>query len=303
MKRWLAVRLQHVVDRLMAPVAVRIVEQVDSLARARHASLLARVEALSGELIEHHNRSRRESAEAAGRDLAAVVRMQAALESSVAELHALLRRAGQAEPAQNWQFDPPPEFGPRYVLLLGSDLGPGQAEALALTAVLRSGLDRLQDTTGHEPDIWLERFGAPGESGPEALTRDEYVRVLKAGTRRIEVLRPIDAVAIKQSLERNRRSDVGVVFRCIQGEVSGTDQQLLSQALTCSDHWIFPSADVLDTVLAVCDLSVEDRSDKRVHIHDLPEPTSVTPLEFARVYRKSVADVLKATGTRAAPIP
>ena len=295
MKRWLAASLQRVVDRLMAPVTVRIVDEVDSLA--------ARVEALSCEVIEHGERSRLELAEAAGRDFAAVVRMQAALESSVAELHTLIRRANQAETAQPLRFDAGPEFGRRYVLLLGSDLGPGHAEASDLTAVLRSGLDRLEDTTGREPEIWLERFGTSGESGPEALTRDDYIRVLKAGTRCIEILRPVDAMAIRQSLERNRRTDVGVVFRCTRSEVSGPDKQLLRQALTCSDRWIFPNAEVRDAVLATCDLSIEDQSERRVHIHDLPEPTSVTPLEFARIYRQSVTDVLELLETQSAPTP
>lgn len=331
-RRWLARKLRSVVVRLAEPIVGRVLDHLDRSAhdtreevrrssevlvgtvaelRARQNEAeqvngigLARVEALLDDLAARVDGARREIAEASGRDFGTLVRLSAGIEASVADLHALLRRKGQAEAPEDRTTVPESGQGSRHVLYLGGDLRPEDAAAAAFLKVLRSGLDRLEDAVEGQPEIWIERGQPSTGTGADAvLAPVSYTRILKGGTRSVEVLRAADALAIRQALDANRRRDVRMTFRWVGTAAPEPAQPDLRQALTGADRWIFPNQAIVDALRAGDAVPAAEGSTPQVLIHPLPEPPATDPAALARAYRASVAAVLQSFEAQPAPPP
>ena len=319
MKRWLALRLQGLVTRLTRPIATSLSDRIDGArgeARDSAALLLGAVHDLAArqaeservlgalaahldtqvsDLAERIGTARHDIAEASTRDLAAVVRMLAAVDAGLTDLRAALhpgatgRDTGRPEAAV-----PVWRPGARHVIVLGpAPMGESSIVENLLTT-LRTGLDRSEEPHGGTPELWIERPRAsdgPGVDG--ALPSDSYIRIMRGGTRSIEVLRPADVGALRDALERNNRRDVAVVFRWCDGAVSDTDDAVIRRALAGADHWVFPSQDLADAIVARSAPSAADRAGKHLHFHPLPDPTTAEAEELARAYRASVAAILQ----------
>ena len=188
--------------------------------------------------------------------------------------------------------------GVRHVIYLGGNPEPDDAAAAAVLTALRSGLDRLEDGGGEQPEIWIERGQASADA---VLTPDSYIRVLKGGTRSVEVLRPTDAIAIRQALDANHRRDVRVTIRWVGTAVPGPEQTDLGRALACADCWVLPSQAIAAAVEARDAAPAQAGSGKRILIHPLPEQPAADPVALARAYRASVAAILATSAPRAAP--
>ena len=295
MKRWLASRLQRLVVWLMEPVVTRILDQVNAAGREQqtlYGVTLARIEGLLLESVTQDANARREIVEAIGRDFAVLVRTHAALEGRVADLHDTLHRTGRDQVRDSQEAVSVSKPGDRHVIFLSATVGPDNGEAAALLDMLRVGLDRLEDAADGQPVIWIERPRTLGLIENAPMARDTYIRIMKGGTRSVEVLTPADAFKLAQALEQYRRSDVQVIFRWIGTAALGQNQDALRRALGCADHWIFPTEEVCETILAKCGVSVHDCVGKLIHIHPLPEATGTASVTLADAYRLSVKNVL-----------
>ena len=333
LRQWLARKLQDFVIRLTRPVVTAMVEQInavtlaaqsaaqhstdrlfDTMTRqgvkaleteqttrvtlsdldARISGLAARVDRMQGEILQ-----------GTGRDFASLIRMLAAAEASNSATKGLLKTiTGGLSPASRAIG---PEWKPRarYVIHLGADAFQDSPDHASRLAILRLGLDRLEDYDDDQPEIWIEQRRVSGGIGAHILLpRDSYIRMVKGGTRFIETVRPADTLAVLQALRDNRRDDVRVIFRYWSQPtpepenesraLEEADDQLTRRALIDTDGWVFPSQDRFEIVKQKLALTQEELLNRHVHFHTLPDGSADNPVVLARAYRESVAAVVDA---------
>ena len=264
-------------------------------------------------------------------DTRTLVRLNAVTQNRVADLSAAVQdalRHRQDRLAGTEAIDARTARRDKHVIYFGAPIDPSAEGTAGYLAALRRGLDTLDESVnvwiehrkGSDPadayvslDAALGRLGQPDEP---MLPRDCYHRIMRGGTRSIEVYRPSDALAVHHALAQNGRTDILTMLMCHGADPQDPDaarwhlrdvpddrvetrermRERDRLAFQRTPIWIFPSRAIYETYLEAIPGLAGDRDGKDVRIEPGRDRGGASGVLLARAYLTSLAAILDAHG-------